>query len=269
MASSALSLSFSHSHSVVGVSSLSTSATSTSSAPSLSYCGRGHNKIVEGKRFNHSFGNVQNSGFSIKSLVPTFDHVSTPLFLIKSRQTIRLNRRHSHLLVAESDRVITDRGESSISESVSASEESSLKPNQLETSVANDSNQENKIPVSSSIDDSKRGMQKKAPLTARERLRAARVLSRYSDSKPAKSDIGRSVLDALRESEKGKKGLPQAPTNLFDDSKRGMPKKGLTFDFPGGSDLFVIAFSFVFISTVMFATTYFVWKVGAIHFNEL
>lgn len=265
MASSALSLSFSHSHSVVGVSSLSTSATSTSSAPSLSYCGRGHNKIVEGKRFNHSFGNV--SGFSIKSLVPTFDHVSTPLFLIKSRQTIRLNRRHSHLLVAESDSVITDRGESSISESVSASEKSSLKPSQLETSVANDSNQENKIPVSSSSD--VQTTQKKAPLTARERLRAARVLSRYSDSKPAKSDIGRSVLDALRESEKGKKGLPQAPTNLFDDSKRGMPKQGLTFDFPGGSDLFVIAFSFVFISTVMFATTYFVWKVGAIHFNEL
>lgn len=111
---------------------------------------------------------------------------------------------------------------------------------------------------------------RKSPLTARERLRAARVLSRYNESKTTKSDMGSKVLEALRESDRGKKRsrLPEAPTNLFDDSKRGMPKAGLTFQFPGGSDLFVIAFSFVFISTVMFATTYIVWKVGAIHFNE-
>lgn len=111
---------------------------------------------------------------------------------------------------------------------------------------------------------------RKSPLTARERLRAARVLSRYNESKTSKSDMGSKVLDALRESDRGKKRsrLPEAPTNLFDDSKRGMPKPGWTFQFPGGLDLFVIAFSFVFISTVMFATTYIVWKVGAIHFNE-
>ncbi|XP_038893385.1 uncharacterized protein LOC120082191 [Benincasa hispida] len=111
---------------------------------------------------------------------------------------------------------------------------------------------------------------KKSPLTARERLRAARVLSRYNESKTSKSDMGSKVLEAIRESDRGKKRsrLPEAPTNLFDDSKRGMPEPGWTFQFPGGSDLFVIAFSFVFISTVMFATTYIVWKVGAIHFNE-
>ncbi|KAK4277811.1 hypothetical protein QN277_015749 [Acacia crassicarpa] len=113
---------------------------------------------------------------------------------------------------------------------------------------------------------------KKSPLTARERLRAARVLSRYTEPKESsnKSDMGSRVLDALKESDRGKKRsrLPEAPTNLFDDSKRGMPKPGLTFQFPGGFDLFVIAFSFVFISTLMFATTYIVWKVGAIHFNE-
>ncbi|KAJ7959633.1 Differentiation-associated protein 1, putative isoform 1 [Quillaja saponaria] len=110
----------------------------------------------------------------------------------------------------------------------------------------------------------------KRSLTARERLRAARVLSRYTESKETKSDTGSKFLDALKESDRGKKRsrLPEAPTNLFDDSKRGMPKQGLTFQFPGGFDLFVIVFSFVFISTVMFATTYFVWKVGAIHFNE-
>lgn len=113
---------------------------------------------------------------------------------------------------------------------------------------------------------------KKSPLTARERLRAARVLSRYTESKESsnKSDMGSRVLDALKESDRGKKRsrLPEAPTNLFDDSKRGLPKPGFTFQFPGGFDLFIIVFSFVSISTLMFATTYIVWKVGAIHFNE-
>uniref|UniRef100_A0A7N0RIZ6 Uncharacterized protein n=1 Tax=Kalanchoe fedtschenkoi TaxID=63787 RepID=A0A7N0RIZ6_KALFE len=112
---------------------------------------------------------------------------------------------------------------------------------------------------------------KKTPLTAREKLRAARVVSRYGAPKPKanRAKLGSSVLDALKESDKGKKsGLPEAPTNLLDDSKRGMPKAGLTFDLPGGRDLLIIAFSFVFISTVMFATTYIVWKLGAIHFNE-
>lgn len=111
---------------------------------------------------------------------------------------------------------------------------------------------------------------KKVSLTAKERLRAARVLSRYAESKLSKSEMGSNVLDAMRESDKGKKRsrLPEAPTNLFDDSKRGMPKQGLTFQFPGGNDLLVIIFSVVFISAVMFTTTYIVWKVGAIHFNE-
>ncbi|XP_020274596.1 uncharacterized protein LOC109849196 [Asparagus officinalis] len=111
---------------------------------------------------------------------------------------------------------------------------------------------------------------KKPPLTAREKLRAARVLSRYTDSKPAKKSLGSKVLDAMREGDGGKRrsGLPQAPENLLDDSKRGMPKPGLTFDFPGGSDLFFIVLSVVLISTVMFTTTYVVWKLGAIHFNE-
>jgi len=114
---------------------------------------------------------------------------------------------------------------------------------------------------------------KKAPLTARERLRAARVLSRYTEAtpKPSKPKMGSQLLDVLKESDKKSKrkpGLPEAPTNMLDDSRRGMPKSGLTFDLPGGSDILIIAFSFVFISTVMFATTFLVWKLGAIHFNE-
>ncbi|KAF5198174.1 Differentiation-associated protein 1, putative isoform [Thalictrum thalictroides] len=111
---------------------------------------------------------------------------------------------------------------------------------------------------------------KRSSLTAREKLRAARVLSRYTESKPSKPEFGSKVLDALRESEKGKKRsrLPEAPTNLLDDSKRGMPKQGLTFEFPGGFDLFLIVLSFVLITTTMVATTYIVWKLGAIHFND-
>ncbi|KAG2328861.1 hypothetical protein Bca52824_000041 [Brassica carinata] len=114
---------------------------------------------------------------------------------------------------------------------------------------------------------------KRAPLTARERLRAARVLSRYTEAtpKPSKPKMGSQILEVLKESDKKsnrKPGLPEAPTNMLDDSKRGMPKKGLTFDLPGSADILVIAFSFVFISTVMFATTYVVWKLGGIHFNE-
>lgn len=107
-------------------------------------------------------------------------------------------------------------------------------------------------------------------LTAREKLRAARVLSRKTEPKPSKTQLGSKVLEVLKESDRGKRrpGLPEAPTNLLDDSKRGMPKKGLTFELPGGADVFLIIFSVVFISTVMFTTTYIVWKVGAIHFNE-
>jgi len=197
-------------------------------------------------------------------------HITSRPVLIKSRLPTKCKRRHSHLFVAENDRVITDPIESSKNlESVLPLQEAAAPPIELPGVAASTkhSTKEERVSTTSSTPESQTPL-KKVPLTARERLRAARVLSRYSESKPAKSEMGRSVLDALRESEKGKKGLPEAPTNLFDDSKRGLPKAGLTFNFPGGSDLFLIAFSFVFISTVMFATTYIVWKVGAIHFNE-
>ncbi|KAK1265652.1 hypothetical protein QJS04_geneDACA010622 [Acorus gramineus] len=84
----------------------------------------------------------------------------------------------------------------------------------------------------------KQSVVKRSSLTAREKLRAARVLSKYTQSKPSKSEPGRKILDALRENDKGKSrsGLPEAPSNMFDDGKRGMPKQGLTFDFPGGSE---------------------------------
>lgn len=163
------------------------------------------------------------------------------------RSSGRYARRLTIPLATDSEKVATD--QTSTSDSVTSD-------------IATASNQ----PPSSEVNDAP----KKSPLTAREKLRAARVVSRYNaESKPAKARLGSKVLDALRESDIGKRpGLPQAPTNLFDDSKRGMPKQGLTFDLPGGSDLFFIALSFVLITTVMFTTTYVVWKLGAIHFNE-
>ncbi|KAF8102013.1 hypothetical protein N665_0201s0304 [Sinapis alba] len=152
---------------------------------------------------------------------------------------------------------------------------SCLKSNEdsITTTSVNDpppSSDSSSEPVESSNNN---GSAKRAPLTARERLRAARVLSRYTEAtpKPSKPKMGSQILEVLKESDKKsnrKPGLPEAPTNMLDDSKRGMPKKGLTFDLPGSADILVIAFSFVFISTVMFATTYVVWKLGGIHFNE-
>ncbi|KAJ1297596.1 hypothetical protein BS78_01G388600 [Paspalum vaginatum] len=128
---------------------------------------------------------------------------------------------------------------------------------------------------------------KRAPLTARERLRAARVLGKYaepsakgppSSSKSGKKpEFGSGVLDALREADAKKAGpgggrrgsrLPEAPGNLFDDSKRGMPKEGWTFELPFGVDVFLVLVSFTLITTIMFGTAFLVWKLGAIHFNE-
>ncbi|KAM7276358.1 hypothetical protein ACFE04_018224 [Oxalis oulophora] len=166
------------------------------------------------------------------------------------------------LSVPDTNPVLTDAENSKIGTDESEPNTSEF-PNGSATSL--DSNLETSEPPNS------QPTTKKAPLTARERLRAARVLNRYADqSKPSKSNMGSTVLDALKESERGKKRsrLPEAPTNMLDDSKRGMPKQGLTWDLPGGSDLLIIAFSFVFISTIMLGTTYIVWKVGAIHFNE-
>lgn len=126
---------------------------------------------------------------------------------------------------------------------------------------------------------------KRVPLTARERLRAARVLGKYAaepaDKKKGSPEFKSGLLDALRETEGGgggkkggrkRSGLPEAPSNLLDDKKRGMPKPGWTFDWmaalPVGTDVLIVAASFSIITTVMFGTTYLVWKLGAIHFNE-
>ncbi|KAL8137482.1 hypothetical protein V2J09_003483 [Rumex salicifolius] len=212
-------------------------------------------RMVSGSCFSHS--------------MPRKLQVSSPMTALNLKQSKSPKHAQLRLFVAESDNITT-----SIDTGSSAKPEKSVPPSDAENNRSPPTSPS--TPSGPTLDametssSSPNVPTKRASLTAREKLRAARVLSRYNETKGTsrKAAMGSKLLDALRESDKGKKGLPEAPTNLFDDSKRGMPKSGLTFDFPGGFDLFVIIFSFVFISTAMFATTYFVWKVGAIHFND-
>ncbi|XP_057726920.1 uncharacterized protein LOC130942227 isoform X2 [Arachis stenosperma] len=194
----------------------------------------------------------------------------TPFLAVPVSRMFSKEKRFGHCLsVADSDQL-----EAGISNKDPPAENSELQANvnaELESRTSDASEVSTDQNQGSAAFSNPQSNPKRLPLTARERLRAARVLNRYTESKTSKkSDMGSRVLDALKESDRGKKRsrLPEAPTDMLDDSKRGLPKAGLTFSFPGGFDLFIVAFSFVFISTVMFATTYFVWKVGAIHFNE-
>ncbi|XP_061376602.1 uncharacterized protein LOC133318604 isoform X2 [Gastrolobium bilobum] len=229
------------------------------------------------------------SRYSIGASLPKATQFTTPFLVMYGSRMLAKEKRFGHCFsVADSDQLAADAS----SEDFGSAENSPANNDQLASMNPQDENfqLQDKVAADSGSQTSKgsngsviqkqgsaaspksQSTTKRSSLTARERLRAARVLNRYTESKTSsKSDMGRRrVLDASKESDRGKKRsrLPEAPTNLFDDSKRGMPKQGLTFDFPGGLDLLVIAFSFVFISTVMFATTYIVWKVGAIHFNE-
>ncbi|XP_076916753.1 uncharacterized protein LOC143576578 [Bidens hawaiensis] len=161
------------------------------------------------------------------------------------------------LLVANSDRVTTETSDKT-------SDNNQPSPT-FETELSEPKQAASNADTSSSP--------KRLKLTAREKLKAARVRNRESEPKADKKpELGSKVLEALRETDritgKNRYGLPEAPTNLLDDSKRGMPKKGLTFELPVGWDVFVIITSVVVISTIMFTTTCIVWKVGAIHFNE-
>ncbi|KAL9256835.1 hypothetical protein AKJ16_DCAP16815 [Drosera capensis] len=146
--------------------------------------------------------------------------VSPPLLTLSSRGRIKQRRRQSHILVSSNDSITSG---SSFKDG-----EGPLIP--LKTSLST-------TPVEKKGSGGSTGTsvpKKVMPLTAREKLRAARVLSRYSESKAVKQEMGSKVLDAIREVDKGKHGgLPEAPSNFFDDSKRGMPQKGWTFDFPG------------------------------------
>ncbi|KAA8534050.1 hypothetical protein F0562_031567 [Nyssa sinensis] len=245
---------------------------------------------VVGFNAKAGYHNVSRSG--IRTSLLKVNHFTYPLGMVGLRKFMKGKKGGLCLLVADGDHIATDTSDESsgnaeraYSDATSSAvnlplSDSQTRDSQFQSSTEMESGSQNPEVSNGSITSSDlkqntstadiKSTPKRSPLTAREKLRAARVLSRYSESKASKSELGSKVLEALRESDRGKKRsrLPEAPTNLLDDSKRGMPKAGLTFEFPGGVDMFVIIFSFVFISTVMFATTFIVWKVGAIHFNE-
>ncbi|KAI3748868.1 hypothetical protein L6452_12269 [Arctium lappa] len=197
-------------------------------------------------------------------------HFSSPSRTLLFSRPIR-SRNGRSLVVANGDRLATETS-SKTSESTERSIPSETEPVKNPPEASNGSISASE-PIQDTYNAETNAIPKRSKLTAREKLRAARVRSRNAEPKPVvKAELGSKVLEALRENDKitGKKrsGLPEAPTNLFDDSKRGMPKKGLTFELPVGWDVFLIILSVVVISTVMFTTTFVVWKMGAIHFNE-
>ncbi|XP_057815309.1 uncharacterized protein LOC131028945 [Cryptomeria japonica] len=113
----------------------------------------------------------------------------------------------------------------------------------------------------------------KLSLSAQEKLRTARTLSGFAESnKPVMPQPGKNLLDALRESDKQGKttkfGQPVVPSNLFDDKKRGSPAEWGKFVFTVAPGQLFLLLSFLLISSIMFGTTYLVWKLGAIHYNE-
>lgn len=194
------------------------------------------------------------------SILKAHNYSSPSRTLLFSKPTH--TRNGSLLLVANGDRLATE-----TSDKISEAEpiKKTLEPSNGSVTASE--------PKQDAANTETDAIPKRLKLTAREKLKAARVRSRDSEPKPVKKpELGSKVLEALRESDRvtGRKrsGLPEAPVNLLDDSKRGMPKKGLTFELPVGWDVFLIILSVVVISTIMFTTTYVVWKVGAIHFNE-
>ncbi|WVZ04872.1 hypothetical protein V8G54_018218, partial [Vigna mungo] len=191
----------------------------------------------------------------------------TPFSVVSRSRKLVKERRFCHCLpVADSDQLAAD---NNITEEFDSGENSPTSDQLSSLNPPDGSINQEQGPSSSSASSKSQSSTKGASLTARERLKAARAGNRYPQLKASKADMSSRVLEASKQSDKGKRksGLPEAPTNLFDDSKRGL-STGFTFQFPGGSDLFLIVFSFVLISSIMFATTFIVWKVGAIHFNE-
>ncbi|KAG5239992.1 Differentiation-associated protein [Salix suchowensis] len=168
-----------------------------------------------------------------KSTLQTkYHHVSRPNSMIQ----INGRRRGSFVLAVDNDRLVTD----AIIKGHGGSESSIF---------------DNQLPAMNSS------------------LRILQLLGlsdRRTESKTSKSEMGRKVLDALRESDKGKKnsGLPEALKTCLMTASEGCQRRDGPFNFQGFRTLFIVV-SFVLISTIMFATTYIVWKVGAIHLMSI
>lgn len=102
---------------------------------------------------------------------------------------------------------------------------------------------------------------------------AEKKLLASGSMRPTTSFGSKKLLDAFKEGDKFdtkvKVGQPKAPANIFTDSVRTAEEieaDKWVFRLDRGQSLLVL--SFFASSVLMFATVWFVWKVGAIHFNE-
>lgn len=92
-------------------------------------------------------------------------------------------------------------------------------------------------------------------------------------ARPAGS--GKRVLEAFKEGEKENKsttkfGLPVVPTNIFDEVRRTPEEIAAdAFKFEINPGQLLLAGSFLVVIAIMFGTVFLVWKVGAIHYNEV
>ncbi|KAL3834825.1 hypothetical protein ACJIZ3_009561 [Penstemon smallii] len=218
--------------------------------------------------FNPTANYQQATRSNIRALLSKLPSITSPREAVRLRHSTQGKRSKLYLLSANGDNVIT---ETTVKDSIDVSSDNVSNVNSSASDEKVQPSQENgkaNEPESSAAKSSP--TLKRAPLTARERLRAARVLNRYTEPKRSSPALTSKLMEALRETDKGKKrpGLPEAPTNMLDDSKRGLSQGGWNIVLPEGMDVFLIVISFVLISTLMFATTFVVWKVGAIHFNE-
>ncbi|KAG5237439.1 Differentiation-associated protein [Salix suchowensis] len=157
------------------------------------------------------------SGLINSTLQSRYHHVPRPrttsLGMLASRMHVNERRRGLFVSAADNDRLVTDTSVKGY-----GGAKSSIYDNQLsavnsssEDSPGGNSDGEESGPqtsggsnVSTASADTK-PRPKRSPLTARERLKAARVLSRNTESKVSKSEMGSKVLDAMRESDKGRK----------------------------------------------------------------
>ncbi len=126
---------------------------------------------------------------------------------MSSGQFKRPKHGQLRLFVAESDRITTN-----IDTDSSGNSEKLIPPLDAENNknLATSSRSTMSEPISEDTNTSASSpnvQNKRAPLTAREKLRAARVLSRYNETKgtATKAAMGSKLLDALKESDKGKK----------------------------------------------------------------
>lgn len=215
--------------------------------------------------------NSNESRQNVDIVVGTSDNFSSSITVMASDQKSEPQASARNLLARDGDESDSASSQTATQRMESYNESTSstmIAPNS--SSVPSD--------VSSMEDPSIKSQQRsftsgKLSLSAQEKLRTARALSGFAESnKPVMPQPGKSLLDALRESDKKGKttkyGQPVEPSNLFDDKKRGSPAEWGKFVFTVAPGQIFLLLSFLLISGLMFGTTYFVWKVGAIHYNE-